>query len=143
MEKSKVEYTSENGFGDPGITKFIRRFHFIPPHTIKIYDELEAKEPRRWTWLLHSYQPLMAEESDHKQIIYGSNEKANAKVEISASQAIETHITDQFFSPAINWKGTEHDGEVIVYNNHYHAEVQTLRKSRKVTFTATIEIEGN
>jgi hypothetical protein len=141
MEQSEVKYTLENGFGDPGITKFIRRFHFLPPNKIIIQDELEAREPRQWTWLLHSYQPMTSTKEGNRQIIWGSNEKAQAKVSITSSETLEdTRITDQFFSPAINWKEREKEGEALVYKNQYHAETNSAKKTTKITFTVEIEI---
>lgn len=44
----------ENGFGKTPLKKFFRHIVTIYPHTILIYDELEADEPVRWDWLLHS-----------------------------------------------------------------------------------------
>jgi hypothetical protein len=141
MKQSNVEYTLENGFGDPGITRFIRRFRFIPPAKIIIEDELEAREPRQWTWLLHSYQPLTATQEGGTNIILGSNEKAKAKVTISSSEALDkTRITDQFFSPAINWKERQKDGKTLKYENHYHSETSSLEKTGRITFTVQIEI---
>jgi hypothetical protein len=141
MAQSNVTYSLENGFGDPGITKFIRRFHFLPPNKIIIHDQLEAREPRIWTWLLHSYQPMTSAGEGDKRIILGSNEKATAKVTISSSEALDdTFITDRFFSPAINWKARKKDGKVLEYPNHCHAETSSSRKTASITFTVHIEI---
>jgi hypothetical protein len=141
MKQSNVQYTPENGFGDPGVTRFIRRFHFIPPNKICIEDELEAREPRRWTWLLHSYQPLTAARDGSKNILFGSNEKASAKVTISSSEALDsTRITDRFFSPAVNWKERKKNGKTLQYENHWHSETSSLEKTSRITFTVYIEI---
>lgn len=58
MEKSEVAYTPENGLGDPGVTRFRRHFLFLKPDVIVVYDELEARKPVVWTWLLHSHNRM-------------------------------------------------------------------------------------
>ena len=44
----------ENGFGKTPLTKYLRHLVVLHPHTLVIYDELEASEAVRWDWLLHS-----------------------------------------------------------------------------------------
>lgn len=52
--KAGITQTPENGFGVTPLTKYRRHLLVLHPHTVVIYDELEASEPARWDWLLHS-----------------------------------------------------------------------------------------
>lgn len=49
-----IEQTTENGFGETPLTKYRRQTLMLYPDIVLIYDELEASEPVRWDWLLHS-----------------------------------------------------------------------------------------
>lgn len=49
-----ISQTPEYGFGKTPLTKYRRHILVIYPHTVLIYDDLEASEPVRWDWLLHS-----------------------------------------------------------------------------------------
>ena len=49
-----IEQTPENGFGETPLTKYRRQVLMLYPDIVLIYDELEASEPVRWDWLLHS-----------------------------------------------------------------------------------------
>lgn len=138
MEKSGVEYTRENGFGDPGITRFRRHFLFLKPDVIVVYDELAARGPVAWTWLLHSHNPLLRV-SDNA--VGASNGLAQGRMDLFTSGGLELNLTDRFFSPAINWKKrTGPDGKVQEYTNQWHSEFTTARKSRAQRFLAVFRI---
>ena len=49
-----ITQTPENGFGKTPLKKYKRHIAVLYPQTVLIYDELEANEPVRWEWLLHS-----------------------------------------------------------------------------------------
>lgn len=140
MRKSNVAYTLENGFGDPGVTKFIRRFEFIPPDRINIHDELEASEPRIWTWLLNSYQTMSAVQEGDTVIILGENRKVKARVSITSSCQLKATVSDRFFSPAINWKQRKKGDRILEYNNHWHSEVITTERRKSIRFSTEIEL---
>ena len=138
MEKSGVEYTPENGFGDPGITRFRRHFLFLKPDIIVIYDELEAREPVTWTWLLHSHRRI---ERLAPQEVSASNGAAEGRMELFTQGDLRLHLTDEFFSPAINWKKRAGaDGKPLVYAKQWHAEFSTAQKSRAQRFLAVFRI---
>ena len=54
FKQAGIEQTSENGFGATPLTKYRRHVLMLHPHTVIVYDELEASEAVRWEWLLHS-----------------------------------------------------------------------------------------
>lgn len=141
MKQFDVGYTKENGFGDPGITRFRRHFVFLRPNIIVIYDELKAKTPVEWTWLLHSYNKM--EQGDKPNVILAHNEVANARVNIYTDEKAKSYITNEFFSPAVNWKnrGKSDNGEPYEYAKHWHLEYSTLNKSASTRFLTIIELD--
>lgn len=138
MQKSGVDYTPENGFGDPGVTRFRRHFLFLKPDIIVIYDELEAREAVSWTWLLHSHHPMTRLS---EQAVEAGNGAATGRMDLFTTGVLELNLTDQFFSPAVNWKQRAGaDGKPLVYSNHWHAEFTTVRKSPSQRFLALFRI---
>ena len=49
-----VEESRENGFGETPLTLYRRHIFLLHPDKVVIYDEMEARKPVRWDWLLHS-----------------------------------------------------------------------------------------
>lgn len=141
MQQFEVEYTKANGFGNPGVTRFRRHFIFLRPNTVVIYDELAAKTPITWTWLLHSYNKM--QKGDRENTILGGNEAANSRVDVFSPFALDNHLTNEFFSPAINWKkrGGMDASEAYDYKKHWHSELTTLGKSNATRFVAFIQID--
>ena len=138
MEKSEVAYTPENGLGDPGVTRFRRHFLFLKPDVIVVYDELEARKPVAWTWLLHSHNRMTPA---GRNAVAASNGLADGRMDLFTSSDLELNLTDRFFSPAINWKKrTGPDGRVQEYVNQWHAEFTTPAKSRAQRFLAVFRI---
>ena len=58
FKQAGIEQTPENGFGATPLTKYRRHVLMLHPHTVIVYDELEASEAVRWEWLLHSLRNL-------------------------------------------------------------------------------------
>lgn len=167
MEKSGVAYTRENGFGDPGVERFRRHFVFLKPDVIVLYDELEAREPVAWTWLLHSHHALTqaggdgaeaggtteggpaksvdaataAGAADGVHAVEVANGAATGRMDLFTTGGLTLNLTDEFFSPAINWKKRAGaDGKPLVYSNHWHAEFTTAERSRAQRFLALFRI---
>lgn len=139
MEKSGVAYTRENGLGDPGVTRFRRHFLFLKPDVIVLYDELAAREPITWTWLLHSHHRLT--QPGDATAVEADNGLAVGRMDLFTSSGLEVNVTDEFFSPAINWKKrTGPDGKVMEYVNQWHSEFTTPTKSRAQRFLAVFRI---
>lgn len=139
MQKSNVEYTLENGFGNPQIEKFRRHVVYIRPNIILLYDELEAKEPITWTWMIHSYQKMT---KDGANKILGYNEFANAQVYLltDKKQNYTSAITNEYFSPAINWKKKPVNGS-LEYDKNWHTYFNSNKKLKKQRFLSVIVID--
>lgn len=142
MKQSGVAYTPENGFGDPGVTRFRRHFLFLKPDIVVIYDELEARDPVVWTWLLHSHNPMRRTDGPVGDgAVAASNGIATGRMELFTTGGLELELTDRFFAPAVNWKKRAGaDGKPLEYRNHWHAEFSTAGKSRAQRFLAVFRI---
>lgn len=139
MKQSQVEYTPENGFGNPGITRWRRHFILLRPDMVVVYDELAAKQPVRWTWLLHSYNQLQAK---GKQTLFTSNAAGESRFDLFSPADFQTEISNEFFSPAVNWKArTGADGKPLEYEKHWHASFETTGKSDAVRFLGIFQIQ--
>ena len=138
MQKSGVEYTRENGLGDPGVTRFRRHFLFLRPDVIVIYDELAAREPVTWSWLLHSHHRLTR---CGDSAVAASNGVAEGRMDLFSTGDLELTLTDRFFSPAVNWKKrTGPDGRVQEYVNQWHSSFTTPEKHAAQRFLAIFRI---
>ena len=70
-----------------------------------------------------------------------SNGRASGRMDLFTSGPAEMRITDEFFSPAINWKRrTGSDGKVLEYANHWHVSFTTREKSSRQRFLAIFRI---
>ena len=137
MDKSKVAYSAENGFGNPGVSRFRRHISLLRPNVVVIYDELEADQPISWTWLLHSYQNMKLK----GKVLWGENEFAQAQVHLfSSDNKLSTQITNEYFEPAVNWKKKPVNGK-IEYDKNWHALFNTKGKSKKMRFLAIIKVD--
>lgn len=141
MQQSGVAYTAENGFGNPGITRFRRHFVYLKPDIVVVYDELAAREPVRWTWLLHSHNRMTSCDGASPYAVWAANGVAEGRMDLFTDGALQAEVHDRFFSPAINWKNrTGPDGKPLVYANHWHAEFSTAEKSTAQRFLAVFRI---
>ena len=54
FKQAGIDQVPAHGFGATPLTKYRRHVLMLHPHTVIVYDELEASEAVRWEWLLHS-----------------------------------------------------------------------------------------
>lgn len=143
MQQFDVDYSKENGMGNPHITRFRRHLTFLRPNIVVVYDELAAENPVTWTWLLHSYNPI--KKGDKENILWGENEVAKSRVDIFTRVPLSTTISNEFYSPAINWKkrGSEGGTDVYEYTKHWHAEVNSVGKTKGLRILSIIQIKEN
>lgn len=131
FKQAGIEQTPENGFGATPLTKYRRHVLMLHPHTVIVYDELEASEAVRWEWLLHS--PTEFKIDAVKKTLSTDNK---TKGWVAVTQLFGGHVftlsqTDRFIvPPAIT--GTE-------YPNQWHltARVDGCSATR---FLAIIQI---
>ncbi|WP_444103793.1 DUF4962 domain-containing protein [Bacteroides sp.] len=92
-----ITQTPENGFGKTPLTKYLRHLLVLHPHTIVIYDELEASEAVRWDWLLHSPTPFNIEK--HTTTTENSSKEFKTTVRQFSNSSFEFSQTDLFVVP--------------------------------------------
>ncbi|MCG8306902.1 MAG: DUF4962 domain-containing protein [Cytophagales bacterium] len=137
FKKWKVAHTPENGFGEPGVTRFRRHAAMLDDNIVIIYDELEAEQPITWSWLIHSRDTLALQGS----AVYTENSKGKGLLNLYGGEDNpEMRITDQFHAPAVDWLGNGWK-RGIEYVNHWHGDA-TTKKMRKVRFLAIIQVTG-
>lgn len=140
MKQSGVEYTPENGFGNPDITRWRRHFVLLRPDIIVVYDELAAKQPVSWTWLLHSYNPLQPKGDNSLQT---SNTAGTSRFDLFGSTQVKQTVSNEFFSPAVNWKSrTGADGKPMEYEKHWHASFETTTQSEATRFLGIFQVKA-
>lgn len=126
-----IAQTPENGFGKTPLTKYRRHVLMLYPGIVVLYDELEASEPVRWDWLLHS--PTAFEIDTDGQIIYSHNEAKQfvAATQLFCKEKTALSITDRFpVPPAIS-------GEA--YPNQWHCTAQ-VSDSRATRLLAIMQV---
>lgn len=126
-----IEQTPENGFGKTPLTKYRRHVLLLHPDIVVIYDELEASEPVRWDWLLHS--PTAFEVDTDEQIVYSRNEAKQfiAATRLFCKEKMTLDITDRFLvPPAVT--GEE-------YPDQWHCTAQ-VSGSRSTRLLAIIQV---
>ena len=98
-----ITQTPENGFGATPLTRYRRHVLMLHPDIVLIYDELEAGEPVRWDWLLHSPTKFDIDNSLLK--VNSGNVKVNsggvkltftATAQLFSNDAMELSQTDRF-----------------------------------------------
>lgn len=99
FKKTGIKQTPENGFGATPLTKYLRHVWMLHPNIIVVYDELEASEPVRWDWLLHS--PTYFNIDQNELIIHTVNieKKFASQSQLFSGEAFQFSQTDQFVVP--------------------------------------------
>ncbi|WP_163930533.1 DUF4962 domain-containing protein [Paraferrimonas sp. SM1919] len=94
---------STAGFDKPSaVTRFRRHLVFLPPHTLIIYDELEAKEPVQWSLLLNAPEGEMT--AADNSIILKTPEGAAVAYNFSSHSA-DVKVHNNWVNPPTDWKG--------------------------------------
>lgn len=97
FEAAGIAQTPENGFGKTPLSKYLRHLLVLHPHTIVIYDELEATEAVRWDWLLHSPTRFTIEKNTTTTI--NSSKGFKTTVRQFSNSPFELTQTNQFAVP--------------------------------------------
>ncbi len=130
---------ASKAYGDAGLTRFRRHVAFLRPDIVVVYDDLEADHPAEWSWLLHS--PGKIEANADEQLL-ATTDNARAQIELLASDALKTAISDEFDPPALNWRDKKSGGETIEYPNQWHLTAVPKEKATKARFLAIFQIQN-
>ena len=89
MKISNVAYSKDNGFGVTTLKKYKRHLLMLEKRTIIIYDELEADEPSKFEWLLHTPGKFTKVKNNRIKAVTNN---ASASVYIDASSRMKTNL---------------------------------------------------
>lgn len=96
-----VTQTPDNGFGPTPLTKYYRHLVTLKSGIVVIYDELEASEPARWDWLLHSGTELTVDAD--ASTVYNKDVTAgfHSRATIFCSEKPAMSVTSKFLEPPV------------------------------------------
>lgn len=146
----QLEQSVENGFGGTPLTLYRRHIFLLHPDKVLIYDEMEAKKPVRWDWLLHSPVQFSVNEQTHQLITRNEEKQFTAVAQLFSRQDFDITQTDCFVAPPDEKKAVR--GEVLANQWHLTASFTPCRRNRILTLiqvnpygTKAVEVvrEGN
>lgn len=111
--------TPDNGFGKTPLTKYRRHIFLLHPYTVVIYDELEASEPVRWDWLLHSPVQFSIDEKNCILKTRNDAKEFSAVAQLFSDTPCTITQTDQF-AAAPNVAKYAKKGTEANYVNQWH-----------------------
>ena len=133
LESRKVAVSPENGYGNPGVTRFRRHLVFLRPYTLLVYDELAAKKPVTWTFRLNAPDTI-AKVDETSAAVRAANATATAKT--YTRTGTRTQVTDQFWGgPMVDFQR-----KLATTKNQWHANIDTQTKTAKERFLTVIQI---
>lgn len=96
-----ITQTPGNGFGTTPLTKYRRHLLLLHPNTVVIYDELEASEPVRWDWLLHSPTPFTIDANRHTLSTTHPSKGFTSVTQLFSESLNGMSQTDEFVIPPL------------------------------------------
>lgn len=137
-----IAQTPEHGFGATPLTKYLRHIWMLHPDVVVIYDELEASEPVRWDWLLHSPTAFHIEKSSGGQAIAdgtllttrNSEKDFATQARLFSTEPYSVSQTDRFVIPPTEVPDS-------AYPNQWHLNA-TVSDSRSNRFLFVMQVYG-
>ena len=133
LDRWQFALDEANGFGDPGLTRFRRHIAMVDD-LIVIYDELAAQTPVQWSWLVKSRTGLSVDGN----VYTATNSKGQGKLWLYSGDQLQSEVSDQFFSPPVDWLGNGAKRGVD-YVNQWHGTSKTAQRQRS-RFLAVIKV---
>ena len=99
FEQAGISQTPENGFGSTPLTRYRRHVLMLHPDMVLLYDELEASEPVRWEWLLHSPVRFSIDEEQQMLTTAGADGGYVAVTQLFCGEPFSLSQTDLFRVP--------------------------------------------
>lgn len=129
FKKAGIEQSPANGFGATPLKRYKRHIVLLPPSLVVIYDELEADEPVRWEWLLHS--PVGFDITDKGWVTHYADIGMKSVVRQFSNDTPVVTQTDQYRvdpNPAMVKRGRS-----IAKSWHLTSQYSDSQKSRIIT----------
>lgn len=127
-----ITQTPENGFGRTPLTRYLRHVWMLHPDIIVIYDELEAAEPVRWDWLLHSHTAFHLESDGFTINTVHAAKGFSTQARLFSGNSFQLSQTDQFAVPPTATPNT-------AYPNQWHLNA-TVKKSPANRFLFIMQV---
>ncbi|OVE79697.1 hypothetical protein BVY01_01860 [bacterium I07] len=128
---------ASNAYSGTGLSLFQRHLIFLKPSIVLIYDELEADQDSKWSWLLHAPNPFMKE----KNAFSTGNEYGQALVRLKGSVPVSAEISQTFDPPAVNWmENKDEHGHIKQYPDQWHITWVNEMPVRKMRYLAVIQL---
>jgi hypothetical protein len=100
---------------------------------------MEAHKPVDWSWLIHNYHGLKLN-AENKTVETTYSDRGG-KLTLFGGAALDYSVTDQFSVGPKNFLRKEtSDGNLLVYQNHWHFKASTQKKQDKMRFLAIIQV---
>ncbi|MGO4291828.1 DUF4962 domain-containing protein [Chitinophaga sp. RAB17] len=144
---SQINITPDksNGYGDPGVKLFRRHLLQLAGGIIIMYDELEAKQPVKWTTQFHTpYYTIVPGEStgNNQQHFTVANDVGNVAVSVITNTPSALVVHDKFAEPAVNWaKVTDDDGKIKDFTLQSHAGI-TSSPAKLFRFLTIMQVKN-
>ncbi|MFD0893995.1 DUF4962 domain-containing protein [Luteolibacter ambystomatis] len=132
---------NELGYGYPEVERVRRHIMMLRPSHLVIYDELEARQPIPWMYLLQSRtNQNMTKRGDGWITAYntiGSGTYGIGNFQLFCNTPVNTTVTNHFrFAHPSEFNDKYPNG----YQRHHHAYIETTGKYEKMRFLSVIAV---
>jgi len=131
----RAQLKKEDHISNGVLNRFRRHVVFLRPSLIVVYDELEAKKPVKWDWVLHSRFDMKAKDASL------SIEGVNATVDVRGSIPMTAKVKEKpMFMPInVDGRGGVEPGSEYPINGT-HAYVSSSYKTDKIRLLTFIQV---
>ena len=117
------------------LDKFIRHVYYTRPRDFLIIDELEAPEPVRYDWLLHSLEKMEIDQKNRELTIRKG--EAMLVVQFISPENLKFSQTNKFsVEPGLSYP------EGFAYPDQWHLTVSTTKKTEAATFIVKMKVRS-
>ncbi len=131
-------YQSKETKEDYGVTKFLRHIVLLQPGIIVVYDELEAKQPSTWSWLIHSIENMKIDTG--KQTFTSEISHAKGIGKFWSSSSVQWNLKDKFDVPAVLFRNYDNMRTKKYEDNQWHLKINNLVLTSGIRFLTVIQI---
>lgn len=139
-----IDPKSTGVYGDVGVQKYRRHMVQLEGGIIVLYDELEAKQPIKWTTQFHAPYyamkalPAMDSKVQNFEVMM---EGGHATASVFAAVPIGMKIHNKFSEPAVNWANVKDvNGDIKEFKDQWHCGV-TSTAVQKMRYLTVIQVK--
>ncbi len=131
-------YQSKETKEDHGLQKFLRHIVLLKPGIIIIYDELEAKSPASWSWLIHSIENMKLDAAHNTFTATIENAKGTGR--LWSAQPFTWQLTNKFEVPAVSFREYPGRKPKNFSDTQWHLNAVNKGKAQKIRFLSVIQV---